>query len=112
MGQPFEIETCNDITLTETILAKNVGDMLEKKYPGYGWAIHVQDGVVMVNAMRLSGTWGFMIQSTKIDNDYKCIVKYGGELLERYRVRRSGAKTDEIDSCNVDRSGNFEVDRS
>ena len=46
------------------------------------------DGVVVVKSMRLSGDWGFVLHEDKMDNDYKSVMRAGGELLERFRMSR------------------------
>jgi len=84
-----EIQTAN-----EMILARNVGDVLEKKYPGWLWFVYVQDGVVMIRSLRLSGRYGFMIKEEEIDNDYRAIMRAGGEMLERYNQDRAAFNYD------------------
>ena len=53
----LDIEKSNIFKLNDHILAKNVSEKLEEKYPGWLWAVNVQDGVVTVKSMRLSGNW-------------------------------------------------------
>ena len=84
----FDIEKANIYSLNDQTLAKNVAETLEKKYPGWFWAVNVMDGVVTVKSFRLSGNWGFVIHSDKIDNDYRSVVTAGGEILERFRQHR------------------------
>ena len=80
-----EIEKNLKFVAQEHTTAKNVAEHLEKKYPGWLWAVHVMDGVAVVKSMRLSGNWGFVLHEDKIDNDYKAVTRAGGEILERYR---------------------------
>ena len=84
----FDIEKANIFSLNDHTLAKNVAETLEKKYPGWFWAVNVMDGVVTVKSLRLSGNWGFVIHADKIDNDYKMVVMAGGEILERFKQQR------------------------
>ena len=84
----FDIEKANIYSLNDHVLAKNVAETLEKKYPGWFWAVNVMDGVVTVKSLRLSGNWGFVIHADKIDNDYRIVVMAGGEILERFRQKR------------------------
>ena len=83
-----EIERANQFKIGDHMMAKNVAEMLEKKYPGWFWAVNVMDGVVTVKSLRLSGNWGFVIHADKIDNDYKMVVMAGGEILERFKQQR------------------------
>jgi hypothetical protein len=85
-----EIEKNLKFVAQEHTLAKNVAEHLEKKYPGWLWAVHVMDGVAVVKSMRLSGNWGFVLHEDKIDNDYKAVTRAGGEILERYRQSTNG----------------------
>ena len=84
----FEVEKNEDFNLHDYTLAKNVAEHLEKKYPGWLWAVHVMDGVVGVKSMRLSGNWGFILHEDKIDKNYKVVTNAGGEILERFKQQR------------------------
>ena len=84
----MEIERADIRTGLDHTTAKNVAEHLDKKYPGWLWAVHVMDGVVGVKSMRLSGNWGFILHQDKIDNDYKVVTTAGGEILERFRQQR------------------------
>ena len=77
----MDIEKSQTYKLNDHILAKNVAEVLDKKYPGWLWAVNVMDGVVTVKSMLLSGNWGFVMHSDKIDNDYKTVMRAGGEIL-------------------------------
>ena len=72
-----EIEKNLKFVAQDHTVAKNVAEHLEKKYPGWAWAVHVMDGVVVVKSMRLSGSWGFVLHEDKIDNDYKAVTSSG-----------------------------------
>ena len=50
----MEIEKNLKFVAQEHTVAKNVAEHLEKKYPGWLWAVHVMDGTVVVKSMRLS----------------------------------------------------------
>jgi len=84
----MELEKADKYIGSDFTRAKNTAEMLEKKYPGWLWAVHTMDGVVVVKSMRLSGNWGFVLHENKIDNDYKAVVNAGGEMLERFRMSR------------------------
>ena len=93
-------------------LAKNVAEHLEKKYPGWLWAVHVMDGVVGVKSMRLSGQWGFILHEDKIDNDYKAVTRAGGEILERYRQSTNGFNQTKYNDLVMDNRGQLNGDFS
>ena len=106
----LEIEKENTFSLNDHILAGNVAEKLEQKYPGWLWAVRVIDGGVGVKSMRLSGNWGFILHADKIDNDYKVVVNAGGEILERYRQKRSKFNEDRYMELEADNKGQLNGD--
>lgn len=86
------------------ILCKNCMDMLHKHYPGHPWIVGVDDvgGIVNITHPRLSGLHGFTLHISKIDNDFKSVIRGAGELLERFRVKRG--KIVEDDMAILDRT--------
>ena len=63
----LEVAKADVFKATDHTLAKNVAEKLEEKYPGWLWAVNVMDGVLSVKSMRLSGNWGFVLHTDKID---------------------------------------------
>ena len=106
----FEIEKESIFSLNDHMLARNVAEKLEEKYPGWLWAVKVIDGVVGVKSMRLSGNWGFVLHSDKIDNDYRVVVNAGGEILERYRQKRGKFSEDRYMDLEMDNKGQLNGD--
>ena len=106
----LEIERENIFSLNDHMLAKNVAEKLEEKYPGWLWAVTVKDGVVGVKSLRLSGNWGFILHADKIDNDYKMVVMAGGEILERYKQHRSKFDEDRYMDLEMDNRGQLNGD--
>lgn len=84
----MEVTKAEELTLTEMIQARNIGEVLEKKYPGWLWLVRILDGVAMIHSLRLSGKHGFVLHVDQIDNDYKKVMQAGGEMLERYGFSR------------------------
>ena len=107
-----EIEKNLKFIAADHTLAKNVAEHLEKKYPGWLWAVHVMDGVVGVKSMRLSGNWGFILHEDKIDNDYKAVTRAGGEILERYRQSTNGFNQTKYNDLEMDHRGQLNGDFS
>jgi len=107
-----EIEKNLKFIAQDHTLAKNVAEHLEKKYPGWLWAVHVMDGVVGVKSMRLSGQWGFILHEDKIDNDYKSVTRAGGEILERYRQSTNGFNQTKYNDLVMDHRGQLNGDFS
>jgi len=107
-----ELERAETFVSSDYTRAKNVAEHLEKKYPGWLWAVNAMDGVVTVKSMLISGNWGFVLHEDKIDNDYKAVTLAGGEILERYRQHRGKFNTDRYAELNMDSKGQLDGDRS
>ena len=109
----MEIEKADKHIGSDYTRAKNTAEMLEKKYPGWLWAVDTMDGVVVVKSMRLSGNWGFVLHEDKIDNDYKAVVRAGGEMLERFRMSRGKFHQDKyLTDLTMDHKGQLNGDFS
>ena len=108
-----DVEKADIFDLSDHLTAKNVAEALEKKYPNWLWAVHVMDGVVVVKSMRLSGNWGFVLHEEKMDNDYKSVMRAGGELLERFRMHRGEFKEEKyLSDLEMDSKGRLNGDYS
>ena len=81
--------------------AHRISDKLVQYYPGHLWAVTVNQGVAFIKNLLLSGNWGFVIKLKDIDNDYKAVIRAGGEVLERYNISRGKLVEQEI--LGVDR---------
>jgi hypothetical protein len=95
-------------------LAKRCAEALNQHYPGYAWAVNVDrnTGMAQVRNLTLSGEWGFNIHLVRINSDpsFKVLIQAGGEILERYRVKRGKASEDQIETLKTDVIGRFIVD--
>ena len=107
-----EIEKNLKFIAADHTTAKNIAEHLEKKYPGWLWAVHVMDGLIAVKSMRLSGNWGFVLHEDKIDNDYKAVTNAGGEILERYRQSTNGFNQTKYNDLEMDHRGQLNGDFS
>lgn len=106
------------LTANDMVMAKQMAEKLHQHYPGHLWAVQVQGvkGIADVRNLMLSGSWGFRLKLPDIysGSDFdRQIVRAGGELLERYRIRRAGMRhvADEIASAPVDFAGNMIADK-
>lgn len=98
----------------EMQLAQEIGELLNKHYPGYLWAVNVtlHGGMATIQSLALSGEWGCYIPLSRIIHDPKMsyVIKCGGEILERYRVRRGAVDIDQVDALERDQFRNIVVD--
>lgn len=71
--------------------AKEVGETLQRHYPGHLWAVAFQGGALVVKNLAISSFYGFIIKhhdsfsATDLSNK---AVEAGGELLERAGMPR------------------------
>jgi hypothetical protein len=72
------------------ITCRNIGEVLAKKYRDYTWMVqpYADGSAYQIYCVNLSGKWGFVIHANKIDNDYKAVIRAGGEILERFNLSR------------------------
>lgn len=80
---------CSASTL---VMVKNIADTLERHYPGWLWAVSPDErgGVVHIFSLRLSGKYGYLLHTNKIQDDTRCVAakRAAGEILERFRQKR------------------------
>lgn len=100
MSTEFRGEPGHAVERQDVVLAKNAADLLEKHYPGYLWAVNVnsEGGVMDVKNHRISFKYGFRLMLVDVyqDPQLKCVVRAGGEMLERARLDRSRDRGDAV----------------
>jgi hypothetical protein len=76
------------------ILAKDGMALLHKHYPGWTWAIQINErgGMMNVFNFELHDTWGYTIRTIEAEHDPKrrVFLIAGGEILERFGFERKG----------------------
>lgn len=105
--EPMDIDVC-DVPIPKGMdlnLMKQVGETLFKHYPGYQWGVIVQNGVIDVLNMNLSGKWGFRLLTKDLDPDMKVIMRAGGEILERYKLKRGAFNEDTYNNLKFTPTG-------
>lgn len=100
-----------DVSGSLAILTKRYGEALEKKYPGWLWTINPDEdgGVIYIYSLRLSGEYGFVLKTGEVENDAheKAAIRAGGEILERYGIRRGKYDRELLRGKITDLRGNF-----
>ena len=79
----------DELGLVDT--AVTIGQTLTQHYPGHMWMVGWQGGSIVVRNASISTDYGFYIhpdQSATTSELAKKAVMYGGELLERARMKR------------------------
>ena len=97
---------------TVTGMVKNVADTLYKHYPGHLWAVGPSNDYSMLAIWNeaLSMRYGMWIRVEDIDPEYKKIMHWAGELLERAKVSRGPANEDELASLERNVIGEVKFD--
>lgn len=83
------------------MMAKTIADTLDKHYPGYMWAVTASQrtGVIHILSLRLSGKYGYLLHYKDVEDDVsgKLIIRAGGEILERFKVRIGAVDNAQLD---------------
>lgn len=102
------------VNANTSTLCTNIMDVLHKHYPGHRWMVGIDDvgGIVNICHPELSGVHGMTLHITKIDSNFKKVVRAGGELLERFRIARGCYNADamaELKRNNLRGEATFDV---
>ena len=83
-------------TLTNKRVATRTAAVLDKHYPRHIWTIEVdaEGGVINVRNKNLPGRWGFTDRLAQWTEQR--MVRFAGELFERYRIRRGRADVEQM----------------
>jgi len=110
----FDISGEAPDTIADYDMAKKIAETLHSHYPGHLWGVKCshEQGIATVLNLRLSGRWGFIIHLKNIQNDpsLKSVIRSGGEILERYRLKRGEFDQDSLDQLSVDFAGLIKAD--
>lgn len=96
----FHVEPHTPADVYDFELSKKIADMLNKHYPGHMWAVNVnsdkQQGVCNIFNFAISKRYGYVLHLKTIQQDAKlaCVIKAGGEILERADFIRGKARGD------------------
>ena len=91
-------------------LEKKVHHVLITAYPGHIWGVNVHQGVITVKNMFTSGAMGFTLGIMQLDRKMSQVVNAGGEILERYRLKRGRLQFDDILGKERDFQGKLKHD--
>lgn len=98
------------------VMSKNMAEALHLKYPGHLWAVTCEgsNGIATIRNLYLSGNYGVILKLPAIYSASafeKDVLRAGGEILERYRLKRG--RFDEAQYANLPTNfaGNIHCDR-
>lgn len=106
----IELSGSPDVASNDYVMARDMAEALHAAYPGHLWAVTCEGdkGVATVRNLALAGNWGFVLRLPEIysaSSWKKLVLSCGGELLERFRLRRGVADEDEIAALAHDFTG-------
>ncbi len=97
----IEVTDNPDVSANDYVVARNIAEKLHSHYPGHAWGVTCEGkkGIATVRNMLLSPNWGFIIRLQEYfgDTEMHCVIKAGGEILERFRVNRGTANHERIE---------------
>ena len=91
--------------------AKDYADALNTAYPGHLLAVNVQgeQGIATIHNLMLSGKYGYLLHLNKRYSASEARTKAvmaGGEILERFKVRRGRMDEEKMGLMPLDFAGN------
>ncbi|HQR20030.1 MAG TPA: hypothetical protein PKV98_04135 [Burkholderiaceae bacterium] len=97
------------LSANEVLMMKQAGDLLERHYPGHGWLVGINQGMMDIKPMSVDT--GQMVYSichvashSSSDLDKK-ILDAGGAWLEVLRQRRGAIDHDALSALKTDAAG-------
>ena len=106
-----------DVAALDFNVAKDMAETLHAAYPNHLWAVTCEGdkGIATVRNLALSGNWGFVMKLSEMvtASDWKkMVIRAGGELLERYKLRRGSADQAAIADLKTNFAGHVIGDTS
>jgi len=96
-------------TNLDTLLLTECATVLQKHYPDHYWSVTMPSdkSVIQVRCLNVSSKLGIVIHTKTAQNDpdKKCVVRAGGELLERAGLVRGRCVADPV-AFDVSNSAN------
>lgn len=111
-----DMSQMSDVSGTLEVVCKDLGDALERAYPGWAWTLmpNEEQGIINLFCIRLSGEfgWVFHIADVQGDDRHKKAVEAGGHILERYGITRGAYTPERWKMCRKDILGQPMADNS
>lgn len=94
-------------------LARNIGEVLVRCYPGHGWEVEVshKQGICKIYNKHVSRWYGYLLKIGDITwSDFdRQIMRCGGDLLERTTLRRDKFVEDDLLGLKRDSRGHAKI---
>lgn len=86
-------------------MCRGFAEFMNRLYPGYMWEVGMMSDIVYVRNLNLDKKAGFKLPLKDIDVDGRVLMRAGGELLERFRLKRGRKNVDAVRSLKRDIRG-------
>ena len=112
-GRDWVIEGDSRTRMIEIEFAQLIGDWLEEAYPQWGWMVYVNDGIANIKNSRMceaikvqekrNQPFGFRVflDKSSVSELRACVLRAGGELLERCYQKAEGYKGQDIKKVDM-----------
>lgn len=82
----------------DVVIAKRAVDTLSRHYPHWPWSVHVnsEDGLLNIFNLAVSNRYGYVLYLDQLDCDMKCVMRAGGEILERAALARRAREEGQV----------------
>ena len=87
-------------------ICKGMSEALSTIYHGYVWCVQIQQDVVSIINYSVNRSCGCRVPLSEIDVEGKVLMRLGGEILERYGLRRGKRDNDGLNRLHMDPRGN------
>lgn len=112
----MDLEPLTILDPIDQSIAEQVASVLIRHYPGHDWLVEVdcRKGFIDVRNITLDGAMGCRIpmkgyaSSSELE---KLAMRYGGEILERYHLKRGGLDMDALEDLPTDFAGRLRHDK-
>lgn len=103
----FVIDDDSQTTELEKHVRQTIGDTLAMAYPGYDWFVEIKPGAAVIKNLTVEGRWGFFLKLNHASASElrRRVILAGGEMLERYRLRRGRLNPTEVAEVPEDCAG-------
>jgi hypothetical protein len=100
----------------DLLLQRDLEVVLHRHYPGHFWHVdvNIRQGFINIKNLFLSGMYGFRIDlrgifsASEVERD---VMIAGGELLERYKMKRGAFDLAQFEGLKTDFAGRHIADR-
>jgi hypothetical protein len=104
------------IDLNDYLMSKNMAEVLHAHYPNHQWAVTCEGdkGIATVRDLFLSGQWGYILKLPAIYSGSAFeadVIKAGGEILERFGLKRGKLDEAQLADLKTDFAGNTAFDK-